>query len=58
MVPILAPKINGIAWCKVIKFDSANICKIAMNTLEDWSVKVIKEPTIILRINEEDTLWM
>ena len=53
---MLAPKMNGIAWYGVINPDSARTCNIAINTLEDWSIRVKREPTIKLKIKEEDTL--
>ena len=49
---------KGIAWYKVINPDIASICKIATKTLEDWRIKVISAPTIILKMNEEETLWI
>lgn len=42
----------------VMKLDSARICKMAIKTLEDCNVMVISEPTRMLSINEEDTLWI
>ena len=55
MVPILAPKMKGIAWYIVIKPDKDKTCKIAINTPEDWSIRVINAPTTKLKIKEEDT---
>ena len=49
LVPILAPKISGMAWYNVINPDKANIWIIAINTLDDCNAAVNKIPTIKLK---------
>ena len=47
---------KGIAWYIVIKPERESTCKMAINTPDDWSIKVINAPTIKLKIKEDDTL--
>lgn len=42
----------------VMKFDNESTCRMVIKTLEDWRIKVIRDPTIMLNINEEETLWI